>query len=58
MEHRNQVLSRQQLLTMVWGYDYEGDERTVDTHIKKLRARGAEIETMIRVGYRLREKTS
>ena len=57
MEHRNQVLSRQQLLTMVWGYDYEGDERTVDTHIKKLRARGAEIETIIRVGYRLREKT-
>mgnify|MGYP002626334417 CR=1 FL=1 len=55
MEHKNQVLSRPQLLYLVWGYDYEGDERTVDTHIKKLRARGVKIETVIRVGYRFRE---
>ena len=54
MEHKNQVLSREQLLRRVWGYDYEGDERTVDTHVKKLRARGVKIETVIRVGYRLR----
>ncbi len=54
MENRNQVLSRPQLLRMVWGYDYEGDDRTVDTHVKKLRARGVSIETVIRVGYRLR----
>ena len=54
MEHKNQVLSREQLLRRVWGYDYEGDERTVDTHIKKLRARGVRIETVIRVGYRFR----
>ena len=51
MEHRNQVLSREQLLRRVWGYDYDGDERTVDTHVKKLRARGVKIETVIRVGY-------
>lgn len=54
MEHKNQVLSREQLLRRVWGYDYEGDERTVDTHVKKLRARGVQIETVIRVGYRLK----
>ena len=56
MENRGQVLSREQLLIKVWGYDYEGDERTVDTHIKKLRARGVPIETIIRVGYRLTEE--
>ena len=56
MENRGQVLSREQLLVKVWGYDYEGDERTVDTHIKKLRARGVPIETIIRVGYRLSEE--
>ena len=53
--HKNQVLTREQLLRLVWGYDYEGDERTVDTHVKKLRARGIPIETVIRVGYRFRE---
>ena len=53
--HKNQVLTREQLLRLVWGYDYEGDERTVDTHVKKLRARGVPIETVIRVGYRFRE---
>lgn len=55
MENKNQVLSREQLLRKVWGYDYEGDERTVDTHVKKLRAKGVNIETLIRVGYRFRE---
>ena len=54
MEHKNQVLSREQLLRRVWGYDYEGDERTVDTHVKKLRAKGVPIETVIRVGYRMK----
>ena len=37
MEHRGMVLSREQLLRRVWGYAYDGDIRTVDTHIKKLR---------------------
>ena len=57
LENKNQVLSREQLLRKVWGYDYEGDERTVDTHVKKLRARGVKIETVIRVGYRFREES-
>lgn len=36
-EHKNVALSRQQLLEEVWNYDYFGDDRTVDTHIKMLR---------------------
>lgn len=56
MENKNQVLTREQLLRKVWGYDYEGDDRTVDTHVKKLRARGVPIDTVIRVGYRFREE--
>ena len=56
MRNRGIVMTREKLLEQVWGYDYEGDERTVDTHIKKLRARGVRIETIIRVGYRLTEE--
>ncbi|GKV64900.1 MULTISPECIES: response regulator transcription factor [Sporosarcina] len=54
--HYGKVLSRDSILNAVWGYDYEGDLRTVDTHIKKLRAKlGAEgryICTVIRAGYK------
>lgn len=50
------VLSRDTILNAVWGFDYFGDIRTVDTHIKKLRAKlGNESErivTVIRAGYR------
>ncbi|HEY8342308.1 MAG TPA: response regulator transcription factor [Calditerricola sp.] len=58
--HRGQVLKREQIIERVWGWDYEGDARTVDTHIKALRAKLAEagcsrhlIETVRGVGYRL-----
>ena len=37
MRHKNIVMSREQLLVKCWGYDYEGDIRAVDTHIKRLR---------------------
>ena len=37
MRNRNTVLSREQLLVKCWGYDYEGEARAVDTHIKRLR---------------------
>ncbi|MCR3759020.1 response regulator transcription factor [Clostridium felsineum] len=37
IRNRNKVFSRQQLLNSVWGYDFIGDDRTVDTHIKMLR---------------------
>lgn len=58
----NQVLSRQQLLDEVWGSDYEGDPRTVDVHIKRIRdkllANAAEwsVKTVRGVGYRFEEK--
>lgn len=58
----NQVLSRQQLLDEVWGSDFEGDPRTVDVHIKRIRdkllAHAAKwsVKTVRGVGYRFEEK--
>ncbi|MBN6885739.1 two-component system, OmpR family, response regulator [Cytobacillus horneckiae] len=55
----NQVFSRSQLIENVWGLDFEGDERTVDVHIKRLRARfvklniNVTIKTIRGVGYSL-----
>ena len=37
MQNKNLVMSREQLLVKCWGYDYEGESRAVDTHIKRLR---------------------
>lgn len=55
MTHRNKVLSREAILSAVWGMDYYGDLRTIDTHIKKLRVKlgkGSKyIKTIIRAGY-------
>lgn len=54
-----QVFSRDQLIQQIWGLDYEGDERTVDVHIKRLRERFAkitndfQIKTVRGVGYLL-----
>lgn len=60
MEHKNHVVTRDALLDGVWGMDFEGNDRVVDNHIRKLRkALGKEariIRTMIGVGYRLEEK--
>ena len=54
--NRGIALSREKILNAVWGYDYFGDLRTVDTHIKKLRAKlgacGSMIETVRGYGYR------
>ncbi|PGW46008.1 response regulator transcription factor [Bacillus thuringiensis] len=59
MENKGIVLSRQHLLDKLWGYDYYGDDRTVDTHIKKLRNKlgdkAKHIGTVIRVGYKFEE---
>lgn len=56
-EHPNQVFSREQLLSEVWGYDYFGGTRTVDVHIRRLRAKLGEFEGLIgtvrNVGYRI-----
>lgn len=57
-EHPGRVFTREQLLREVWGYDYYGGSRTVDVHVRRLRAKlGSEHEALIgtvrNVGYRL-----
>ena len=51
------VLSREKLMDVVWGYDYEGESRTVDMHVKTLRQKlgeaGARITTVRNVGYKI-----
>ncbi|AWZ49603.1 response regulator transcription factor [Hathewaya limosa] len=59
--NKNKVFTREQLLCEVWGYDYPGDSRTVDVHIKRLREKlqGAgswQIETVWGVGYKFEVK--
>ncbi len=57
MRNKNIVLSREQLLVKCWGYDYEGDTRAVDTHIRRLREKlgpaAGRIKTVIKSGYKL-----
>lgn len=60
--NKGRVFSRDNLLDALWGYDYCGDSRTVDTHIKRLRAKlnrcpheGWDIKTIWGVGYRFEE---
>lgn len=60
--HAGQVFSRDQLLSSVWGYDFAGDTRTVDVHIRSLRQKLSDsvaqprwLETVRGVGYRFRE---
>ncbi len=57
MEHPNQVLSREQLLDLVWGYEFYGQTRTVDVHVAHLRDRLSQsnltIETVWGMGYKL-----
>ena len=63
-KHRGQVLTRDQLLDQIWGFDYYGETRTVDVHIRYLRKKIEEqsedgkkyIETVRGVGYRFIEK--
>ncbi len=57
IDNRNLALDREQILNGVWGYSYYGDERTVDTHVKRLRKKigtaGEQIKTIRGVGYRM-----
>ena len=56
IRHKNRTLTREQLLRLAWGIDYEGDSRTVDVHIRRLRDKlGLEeqIVTVYKTGYRL-----
>ena len=59
LEHRGRVLSRDRLLTDVWGYQYTGGTRTVDVHVRRLREKipllVTALETVKQFGYRLDE---
>ena len=62
VQHRGRVLSRDLLLTDVWGYQYTGGTRTVDVHIRRLREKlpllGEAIETIKQFGYKLADRPS
>ncbi|MFJ3390129.1 response regulator transcription factor [Lysinibacillus sp. NPDC086135] len=59
----NQVFTRSFIMEQVWGYDYDGDEQTLNTHVKRIRERlhryksGVEITTVRGVGYKLEVST-
>lgn len=59
MENRGLALTREKILNAVWNYDYFGDARTIDTHVKKLRSKlgdkGDMIKTIWGVGYKFEE---
>ncbi|QFT88183.1 Alkaline phosphatase synthesis transcriptional regulatory protein PhoP [Bacillus sp. THAF10] len=62
--NKNQVFTRQQLLDNIWGYDYDGDSRTIDVHIKRIREKLEEqserwnLRTIRGIGYKLEVKES
>lgn len=55
IENKRKILSREQLLDHIWGYDYYGDQRIVDTYVKKLRKKlkdaSGYIQTVVKIGY-------
>lgn len=55
LENRNIALSREKILELVWGYEFEGTTRTVDVHIQRLRSKlqTEKIKTVFKIGYRL-----
>ena len=62
LANRGRIFSRDELLDRIWGYDYTGDTRTVDTHMRRLRvklakagAQGLSLATVWGRGYRLEE---
>ncbi|WP_315079386.1 response regulator transcription factor [uncultured Clostridium sp.] len=58
VKNKNMALSREYLLEKIWGYEYMGETRTIDTHIQKLRKKlniTDSIKTVYKIGYRLEE---
>ncbi|MBE5957373.1 MAG: response regulator transcription factor [Lachnospiraceae bacterium] len=61
IDNRNIAMSREKLLEVAWGWDYEGETKTVDVHIQRLRKKlgwDKQIQTVNKVGYRLEVKTT
>ena len=60
LNNQGRALTRENILSRVWNYDYYGDARTIDTHVKKLRAKlgdkGKYISTIWAVGYKFEVK--
>ena len=60
MQNKEIVITREQLIAKIWGYDFYGDERTINSHIRNLRAKlgskGSCIITVIRSGYKFEEE--
>lgn len=56
MLNENMVISREQLIIKIWGYEYQGDERSLNTHIRNLRSKlgacAGMIKTIVRAGYK------
>lgn len=58
VKNKNMALSREYLLERIWGYEYMGETRTIDTHIQKIRKKLGitdNIKTVYKIGYRLEE---
>jgi DNA-binding response OmpR family regulator len=57
MENQGKVVSRDSLIIRIWGYDFEGNDRVVDNHVKKLRqalgSASAQVKTVFKKGYKL-----
>lgn len=60
MKHKEKVFGREEILETIWGYDFDGENRTVDVHIRTLRTKlgdaGNIIETVRGVGYKIRDE--
>lgn len=60
LQNKGIIISREQLITRIWGYDFAGDDRTVNSHIRNLRSKLGEharqIVTVVRSGYKFEEE--
>ncbi|ENQ3080929.1 response regulator transcription factor [Bacillus cereus] len=60
MQHKGIVITRDQLIQSIWGYEFTGDDRTINSHIRnlrsKLREHSASIVTIIRTGYKFEDQ--
>ena len=62
MKNPNRALAREAILDKVWGFEYDGNDRTIDTHVKKLRSKlgtkGDLIKTIWGMGYKFEVEES
>lgn len=60
LENKGIIISREQLIMKIWGYDFTGDDRTLSSHIRNLRSKlgdhGTKIVTVVRSGYKFEEQ--